>query len=158
MAFPVEDADKLAAAFGLASLSKSAAIVIWTTTPWTIPANQALNVHPEFNYALVDTGARLLVLAEELVESCLSRYGLEGQVIVITGASSGFGRYCVTFSIAGLAPIERASYVNSSPSMYSSQLASGKPPISGKTFSSSAGLDTLYVSAQPAPAVTGASA
>ncbi|WP_165668120.1 isoleucine--tRNA ligase [Metapseudomonas otitidis] len=81
VAFPVEDADKLAAAFGLASLSKPAAIVIWTTTPWTIPANQALNVHPEFEYALVDTGARLLVLATELVESCLARYGLEGQVI-----------------------------------------------------------------------------
>ncbi|WP_371364776.1 isoleucine--tRNA ligase [Pseudomonas sp. QL9] len=81
VAFPVEDADKLAAAFGLASLAKPAAIVIWTTTPWTIPANQALNVHPEFTYALVDIGARLLVLAEELVESCLQRYGLEGQVI-----------------------------------------------------------------------------
>ncbi|WP_444437611.1 isoleucine--tRNA ligase [Pseudomonas sp. A6] len=81
VAFPVEDADKLAAAFGLASLAKPAAIVIWTTTPWTIPANQALNVHPEFTYALVDTGARLLVLAEELVESCLQRYGLEGKVI-----------------------------------------------------------------------------
>lgn len=81
VAFPVEDADKLAAAFGLASLPKPAAIVIWTTTPWTIPANQALNVHPEFEYALVDTGARLLVLATELVESCLTRYGLEGQVI-----------------------------------------------------------------------------
>lgn len=51
VAFPVEDADKLAAAFGLASLPKPAAIVIWTTTPWTIPANQALNVHPEFEYA-----------------------------------------------------------------------------------------------------------
>ncbi|MDU9413346.1 isoleucine--tRNA ligase [Pseudomonas sp. zfem005] len=81
VAFLVEDADKLAAAFGLSSLAKPAAIVIWTTTPWTIPANQALNVHPEFNYALVDTGARLLLLAEELVESCLARFGLEGQVI-----------------------------------------------------------------------------
>lgn len=81
VAFPVEDADKLAAAFGLSSLPKPAAIVIWTTTPWTIPANQALNVHPEFTYALVDTGERLLVLAEELVESCLQRYGLEGKVI-----------------------------------------------------------------------------
>jgi isoleucyl-tRNA synthetase len=56
VAFPVADDAKLAAAFGLASLAKPAAIVIWTTTPWTIPANQALNVHPEFNYALVDTG------------------------------------------------------------------------------------------------------
>lgn len=84
VAFPVEDADKLAAAFGLASLPKPAAIVIWTTTPWTIPANQALNVHPEFTYALVDTGERLLVLAEELVESCLARYGLEGKTIATT--------------------------------------------------------------------------
>ncbi|MBR9903735.1 MAG: class I tRNA ligase family protein, partial [Gammaproteobacteria bacterium] len=48
VAFPVEDADKLAAAFGLTELTKPAAVVIWTTTPWTIPANQALNVHPEF--------------------------------------------------------------------------------------------------------------
>ncbi|HAG21234.1 MAG TPA: isoleucine--tRNA ligase, partial [Pseudomonas sp.] len=37
VAFDVEDADKLAAAFGLASLAKRASIVIWTTTPWTIP-------------------------------------------------------------------------------------------------------------------------
>ncbi|WP_185858833.1 isoleucine--tRNA ligase [Vreelandella populi] len=84
VAFPVEDADKLAAAFGLSELRKPAAVVIWTTTPWTIPANQALNVHPEFTYALVDTGERLLLLAEELVESCLERFGLEGEVIATT--------------------------------------------------------------------------
>ncbi|UTW06684.1 isoleucine--tRNA ligase [Pseudomonas benzenivorans] len=79
--FPVEDADKLAAAFGLGALGKTAYVVIWTTTPWTIPANQALNVHPEFEYALVDTGDKLLLLAEELVESCLARYGLQGEVV-----------------------------------------------------------------------------
>lgn len=88
VAFPVADADKLAAAFGLASLAKPAAIVIWTTTPWTIPANQALNIHPEFKYALVDTGERLLVLAEELVESCLKRYNLEGSVIATAQGSA----------------------------------------------------------------------
>ncbi len=79
--FVCEDSDKLAAAFGLASLDKPASIVIWTTTPWTIPANQALNVHPEFDYALVDTGDQLLLLAEELVESCLQRYALQGAVL-----------------------------------------------------------------------------
>ncbi|MFJ4155007.1 isoleucine--tRNA ligase [Pseudomonas sp. NPDC089752] len=88
VAFPVADADKLAAAFGLASLAKPAAIVIWTTTPWTIPANQALNIHPEFKYALVDTGERLLVLAEELVEACLKRYNLEGSVIATAQGSA----------------------------------------------------------------------
>jgi isoleucyl-tRNA synthetase len=81
VAFPVDDAEKLAAAFGMQALPKPAAIVIWTTTPWTTPANQALNVHPEVTYALVDVGERLLVLAEELVESCLSRFGLEGEII-----------------------------------------------------------------------------
>ncbi|MCE5985246.1 isoleucine--tRNA ligase [Pseudomonas wadenswilerensis] len=88
VAFPVVDDAKLAAAFGLASLAKPASIVIWTTTPWTIPANQALNVHPEFNYALVDTGDKLLVLAEELVESCLKRYSLEGSVIATAPGSA----------------------------------------------------------------------
>ncbi|WP_460418120.1 isoleucine--tRNA ligase [Pseudomonas sp. microsymbiont 2] len=88
VAFPVADADKLAAAFGLASLAKPAAIVIWTTTPWTIPANQALNIHPDFKYALVDTGERLLVLAEELVESCLKRYNLEGSIIATAPGSA----------------------------------------------------------------------
>jgi isoleucyl-tRNA synthetase len=84
VAFPVADADKLAAAFGLSELAKPAAVVIWTTTPWTIPANQALNVHPDFTYALVDTGERLLLLAEELVESCLERFGLQGEVVATT--------------------------------------------------------------------------
>ncbi len=83
VAFPLSAAHaaKLAAAFGLARLDKPAAAVIWTTTPWTIPANQALNAHSEFDYALVDTGARLLVLAGELVESALQRYRLEGTVV-----------------------------------------------------------------------------
>ncbi|WP_044872182.1 isoleucine--tRNA ligase [Pseudomonas sp. LFM046] len=111
VAFPVEDADKLAAAFGLASLGKPAAIVIWTTTPWTIPANQALNVHPEFNYALVDTGARLLVLAEELVESCLQRYGLDGQVIATAkGEALDLVRFRHPF-YERLSPVYLAEYV-----------------------------------------------
>ncbi|ARS53100.1 isoleucine--tRNA ligase [Kushneria konosiri] len=88
VAFPLEDADKLAQAFGLETLPKPAAAVIWTTTPWTIPANQALNVHPDFTYALVDTGERLLLLAEELVESSLERFGLSGEVIATTTGSA----------------------------------------------------------------------
>ncbi|MDE1168200.1 MAG: isoleucine--tRNA ligase [Pseudomonas sp.] len=81
VAFPVADEAKLAAAFGLPALAKPTSIVIWTTTPWTIPANQALNVHPEFTYALVDVGDKQLVLAEELVQACLKRYNLQGSVV-----------------------------------------------------------------------------
>ncbi|ANQ84373.1 isoleucyl-tRNA synthetase [Azoarcus olearius] len=79
--FPCAEPDRLADAFGLAPLTKPALAVIWTTTPWTIPANQALNMHPEFDYALVDTGERYLVLAHDLVGACLERYGLNGRIV-----------------------------------------------------------------------------
>jgi isoleucyl-tRNA synthetase len=52
-------ADKVARAFGLEPPAWTPAFaVIWTTTPWTLPANQALSVHPEFSYQLVDTARR----------------------------------------------------------------------------------------------------
>jgi isoleucyl-tRNA synthetase len=51
--------------------------VIWTTTPWTLPSNQAVSVHPELEYALVRTARGHLVLADALVERCLKRYKLE---------------------------------------------------------------------------------
>ena len=82
--FKAFEPDKLAAAFGLKSLDKDAFAVIWTTTAWTIPANQALNLNPELTYALVDTERGILMLAESLVEKCLERYQLTGQVIATT--------------------------------------------------------------------------
>ncbi len=81
VAFAAAEPDKLAAAFGLGSLPRPAYAVIWTTTAWTIPANQALNLNPELDYALVDTPRGVLLLAASLVERCLQRYGLEGQVL-----------------------------------------------------------------------------
>ncbi len=79
--FKCAEPEKLAAAFGLAKLSKDAFAVIWTTTAWTIPANQALNLNPELTYALVDTERGILMLAESLVEKCMERYKLTGDVI-----------------------------------------------------------------------------
>lgn len=81
VAFKAHDPQALAAAFGLPALARDAFIVIWTTTAWTIPANQALNLNPEIRFALVETERGLLVLAEPLVESCLQRWGLEGRVL-----------------------------------------------------------------------------
>ncbi|MDP3707921.1 MAG: class I tRNA ligase family protein, partial [Polaromonas sp.] len=63
---------------------KDAFAVIWTTTAWTIPANQALNLNPELDYALVDTERGLLVLAAVLVDKCLERYQLTGTVVATT--------------------------------------------------------------------------
>jgi isoleucyl-tRNA synthetase len=84
VAFPLRDDQRarLADAFGLPALPpKPVAAVIWTTTPWTIPANQALNIHPEFSYDLVDTERGLLVLATERKEACLATYKLAGTTV-----------------------------------------------------------------------------
>ena len=83
VAFEANDPTALAAAFGLAALpaGQKAFAVIWTTTAWTIPANQALNAHPELDYALVQTERGLLLLAAKLVEKTLARYKLQGEVI-----------------------------------------------------------------------------
>ncbi|HEV7576204.1 MAG TPA: isoleucine--tRNA ligase, partial [Caldimonas sp.] len=81
VAFLAAEPDRLAAAFGVAPFAKDAFAVIWTTTPWTIPANQALNLNPKLEYSLVDTERGLLVLASALVEKCLARYGLDGTVL-----------------------------------------------------------------------------
>jgi len=81
VAFEFEDSRALARPFGFTHLLDPAFAVIWTTTPWTLPANQALAVHPEFHYNLVRTAKGLLVLAEDLREACLQRYGLQGEVL-----------------------------------------------------------------------------
>jgi len=87
--FAFAEPDKVAAAFGLAQLPKAQGqIVIWTTTPWTIPANQALNVHPELSYSLVDTPRGLLILATERVEASLKSYALEGTIIASAPGSA----------------------------------------------------------------------
>jgi isoleucyl-tRNA synthetase len=81
VAFLCAQPDKLATAFGLPKLEKQAFAVIWTTTAWTIPANQALNLNPELSYALVDTAQGLYICAESLVDKCLERWQLSGQVV-----------------------------------------------------------------------------
>jgi isoleucyl-tRNA synthetase len=81
VAFLADDPAALAAAFGVPALDRDAFAVVWTTTPWTIPANQALNLNPTLSYSLVETPRGLLVLASALVEKCLARYGIEGRVI-----------------------------------------------------------------------------
>ncbi|MGQ0654735.1 MAG: isoleucine--tRNA ligase [Betaproteobacteria bacterium] len=78
--FPFAETDRLEQAFGT-RIDKPGFVVIWTTTPWTLPANQALNVHPELTYNLVDTPRGLLILAADLQEACLKRFALDGKTI-----------------------------------------------------------------------------
>ena len=55
---------------------KKVFVVIWTTTPWTLPANLAVTLHPDIIYAAVDTkNGDVLILAKELVENCMKTFG-----------------------------------------------------------------------------------
>ncbi|MDE2566811.1 MAG: isoleucine--tRNA ligase, partial [Burkholderiales bacterium] len=83
VAFAAAEPERLAAAFGLASLPGPAYAVIWTTTPWTLPANQALNLNPALPYALVATERGVMLVAEALVPACLQRWGLAGDVLAV---------------------------------------------------------------------------
>ena len=122
VAFETDDAAALVAAFGLTALpvGLSAFAVIWTTTAWTIPANQALNAHPELNYALVQTNKGCLVLAESLVDKCLERFGLTGQVLATVKGSALGGLnfrhplYDVDAGYKRLSPVYLAEYVSDS--------------------------------------------
>ena len=57
-------------------------VVIWTTTPWTLPANQAVALNPKLDYALVQAGDERLLLAEPLMKDALGRYGIEDYRVV----------------------------------------------------------------------------
>lgn len=74
--FAAVDADKLYQCFGLKE-NKPISLPIWTTTPWTLPANQAVAVHPDLEYQAIDTGEEFLILASELAADCMERYGIE---------------------------------------------------------------------------------
>lgn len=120
VAFPLADEDKTRVEeIYSRKLDKPTYTVIWTTTPWTIPANQALNMHPELDYALVDCGDRYLILCDKLVEDCLKRYEMQGTVVASAkGAAFELIRFMhplaqMDAGYKRFSPVELAEYVDS---------------------------------------------
>ncbi|TXE52070.1 MULTISPECIES: isoleucine--tRNA ligase [Serratia] len=74
--FHAADAAAVAAKFGVSHFNGAISLVIWTTTPWTLPANRAISLHPDFTYQLVQVDGQCLILAAELVESVMKRAGI----------------------------------------------------------------------------------
>ncbi len=64
---------------------KEVSIVIWTTTPWTIPANMAIALHPDLKYVAVETGNNhVMILAEGLLDVCMDTFGIESYTVAAT--------------------------------------------------------------------------
>ena len=74
--FKVTDSESLKKIFNIKE-TKDTFAIIWTTTPWTLPANQAVCVHPDLNYGLYSTEKCNLILAEDLAEKNIAHYGFE---------------------------------------------------------------------------------
>jgi isoleucyl-tRNA synthetase len=69
-------------------------LVIWTTTPWTLPANLAIAVHPELEYAVLEVDGERLVVAAELAETLLSAWGLKGKEVLRVPGRALEGAVC----------------------------------------------------------------
>jgi isoleucyl-tRNA synthetase len=97
--FEVKDKAALGKAFGV-SLPGDAKVyaVIWTTTPWTLPANQAVCVHPDLQYDLIKTPKGYLILAFDLAAQCLARYQLAGN----NDRGDGMAATCKGAALEGL--------------------------------------------------------
>ncbi|MFT7211976.1 MAG: isoleucyl-tRNA synthetase, partial [Granulosicoccus sp.] len=80
--FEPRDKSALLEAFGAIDDGSDVNIVIWTTTPWTIPGNLAVTLHPELQYALVSVNGERLIMAEAMVDDVMNRYEYTGHQIV----------------------------------------------------------------------------
>src|SRR5574340_1266586 len=115
--FPLVSAPAvLSKAFGGLSFpagAKSASVLIWTTTPWTLPANQAVCLHADIDYAFVQVGDELLVMAEKLVESVAKACNLSAyKVVAVKKGADGFeGLETQRPLTTGLSPILLGDFV-----------------------------------------------
>lgn len=81
--YQVKDLATLSELAGV-TVDKKVAVVIWTTTPWTLPASLAVSIHPDLDYALLQSDEEILIVADELKDTCIDRLGLEGYQSIST--------------------------------------------------------------------------
>lgn len=74
---------KFAVKDGKGILPENSFVVIWTTTPWTLPANVAICLHPEYVYVLLQVGDEYLVMAKELYRKALEEVGCDCEVQIL---------------------------------------------------------------------------
>ena len=97
VAFQAVDQDALKAKFAVSNVNGPISLVIWTTTPWTLPANRAISIAPDFDYALVQIDGQAVILAKDLVESVMQRIGVTDYTILgtVKGAELELLRKCM---------------------------------------------------------------
>ena len=86
--YAVKDLADLESRVGVSFAHKPVNVVIWTTTPWTLPASQAVSFHPEIEYAMADVGQEVLIVAADLLAGVLTRAGVDqaAELVRVKGA------------------------------------------------------------------------
>jgi isoleucyl-tRNA synthetase len=92
VAFSAVHAEEFIDRFKLKSEVKPLILPIWTTTPWTLPANEAVCLNPEIDYSLVDTDKAYFIVATDLVESAMARYQINDYKIKASQKGQVFER------------------------------------------------------------------
>lgn len=82
VAFYAKDPEAMLKVVDKTLVVKPVIVPIWTTTPWSLPANEAVCLHPEVEYALVDAGSSYYLVAETLAKTVMHRYGIEDYTFV----------------------------------------------------------------------------
>lgn len=93
--FQAVDADAVKAKFGVAQVNGPVSMVIWTTTPWTLPANRAVSLNAEFEYVLVQVDGQALIVAKDLLESVMKNAAIAEWTVLgtVKGAELELTRY-----------------------------------------------------------------
>ena len=74
---------------------KKVSVLIWTTTPWTLPANMAVAFHPDFEYAAVEVQGEVWILAKELVDTCMKTFAIDQYAVLAVFSAAGLeGKRC----------------------------------------------------------------
>ncbi|MCE0801027.1 isoleucine--tRNA ligase [Buttiauxella sp. S04-F03] len=95
VSFQAVDAEAVKAKFGVTQVDGPVSMVIWTTTPWTLPANRAVSLNAEFEYALVQVDGQALIVAKDLLESVMKSAAITEWTVLGTakGADLELTRY-----------------------------------------------------------------
>jgi len=116
--FPLVSPPKILASSSIFNLSfpdevERVSVVIWTTTPWTLPANQAVCLHPDIDYAFVQVGHEVLIMAEKLLADVAKKCQLPDHRVLATrkGSQNFLGLETQRPISTGLSPILLGDFV-----------------------------------------------
>ncbi|MFB6435100.1 MAG: isoleucine--tRNA ligase [Candidatus Malihini olakiniferum] len=82
VAFSAVDPAAITEKFDFVSVAGPIALVVWTTTPWTLPANRALSLNADFIYQFLQIKDKVLIVAAELLESVMTRLGVSSWIVL----------------------------------------------------------------------------